>query len=401
MTEHPASDPSASALLPVVRVRAQRARPLFLGHPRLRRDSVGEPPVGLDGEPLVHGALVQVVAWEGQPIAPGLWCPEGADAVWLLPGLAEADRTATVGVDGWHAAILAAIARRPDPSRAGGSQEGQRLVHSTGDGLAGVWLDRLGPRWGLSLAGPAVTHELAIRIAVERVLGGDGWVRTDADDGVVEDLDAGADEAGQRVGDGGVPLSQRVWRARGSDWLAGRTLRRWARGAVGKSVLDGLPWPDFSVSALAHGATQATWVDGGHTIADPTARWWAAQSGVEVLSHTWSRMAQRAQDRQQTWDVVAGVATVPAGADSRAATRSIDQQAWSLLRLVAPQGLLALRLDGGQGDDEPWMQALAQAGAKLQRRVAVLERHRQDVDMPVMAAERETRPPLMLLVRVT
>jgi len=145
-------------------VKRGRAKPLWRGHPWVFRDSVAR----VEGAP-GPGDLVTVADERGRAIGAGFWSPESALAVRILaPG--EAGEL-TIDRAFFEQRLVRAVELREKTLDLPVTTDAYRVVHSEGDRLPGLVVDRLGDQLAVqfSTAGMHRRRELLLD-ALESVL---------------------------------------------------------------------------------------------------------------------------------------------------------------------------------------------------------------------------------------
>lgn len=131
------------APLPRVVIRRRSARPFFARHPWVFVTSIDR----VEGDP-APGDEVEVVSFEGQFIARGLFNPHSAIRVRLYRW-----DGGPIDDDFLAGAIRSAARWRAEGLGLGGPEAGVRLVFSEADGLSGLTVDRFGRRMAAQFTG--------------------------------------------------------------------------------------------------------------------------------------------------------------------------------------------------------------------------------------------------------
>jgi 23S rRNA (cytosine1962-C5)-methyltransferase len=245
------------------------ARSIRRGHPWLYRDALRPPP------PLADGALVQVMAPGGRPLARGFWDTESPIAVRILGDETVRDLGALVAPRVNDALLrrLAAIDRS--------QTDAFRWIHGEADGLPGVHADLYGAAVTVRFDGagarafyrslPAILRQvgagqkLVVSAVIERRRGPRGGAAAEEQEaavalhGTLPDGEFEVRENGLRFG---VDLAHGQ---KGGLFLDQRDKRALVRSlALGRRVLNLFGYTGgFSIYAAAGGAVQTTTVDIG------------------------------------------------------------------------------------------------------------------------------------------
>jgi len=118
-----------------IRIKAGRAKPLWRGHPWVFADSIER----IEGSP-AGGDLVTVKAPDGRTIGRGFYSPESAIAARILVH----DEETAVDAAFFQQRLEAARRLREDVLDLPVVTDGYRLIHSEGDRLPGLIVDRYG-----------------------------------------------------------------------------------------------------------------------------------------------------------------------------------------------------------------------------------------------------------------
>ena len=393
--------------LPLVVIRARKARPFFARHPWVFVTSIDR----VEGDP-EPGDEVRVVSQEGQFIARGLFNHRSAIRVRLYRWTDEPIDDAFL--DGL---LDRAIQLRSETLGLDGPGSAARLVFSEGDGISGLTVDRFDRYLSVQFTSLALDRrrDFLLDRLVERtgaagvILRGEkgipsqeglkvaeGWVRGTASDGPVEIVDGGVRygvdlATGQKTG---FFLDQRDNR---------RAVAGFARN---RRVLDLFCYTGgFALNACLHGgATSALGIDASKSAIDlATAN--AARNGI-----TSARF--EASDVFETLDALRGagetfglvICDPPKFAKH---PRAVDDAVRGYLRLnraalhvLEPGGILVTCSCSGLVDRGMFAAILGQTAELAGRSIQFLAQRGQAPDHPVSASCLETEYLKCVIARV-
>lgn len=364
--------------VPALHLRAGHVRPLWAGHPWLFAQGVER----VAGEPR-DGDEVRIIDAEGKPIARALYS-EGSAIVARVFSL-NADEPFSEGLVA--ARLRAAVALRAAEglpcAAAGAETTGYRLLHSEGDGLPGLIVDRLGDtlsaQWlteGVRRRRELITAVLLRETGAARVV-----ERGQGEGEVIEFM-----ERGLRYS-----LPPDVTQKTGY-YFDQRPLREWVeRAAAGRRVFDGHAFVgSMSLAAARGGARSVLTVESSA----PAAAAAAAHAALNGLGHLITveredvRVSLAAEGREGAFDLV--LLDPPPYAQRR---EHLDHALKGYAKLVelgaralAPGGLLVLSSCSAAVDLDALQRSLALGAAAAGRRAVVTERLFQGADHPVPAA---------------
>jgi 23S rRNA (cytosine1962-C5)-methyltransferase len=386
-----------------VRLRTGCERRILAGHLWIYEGDIDS----VSGEPK-PGDVVEVITHDGRWCGRGLHSPQSKIRVRLLTSGDE-----PIDAAFWNRRIGAAVARRRSVIS---GTTAYRLIHSEGDGLPGLIVDRYGPvlvmqaltvgmdqrREELAEAllrhtdaemiylrndAPARTHE---GLSLERgFLRGEGPLRVEITEGpgrFLIDI-----ERGQKTG-----------------WFCDQRDNRLAVASLakGRDVLDAFCHTGgFGTHAALGGARSVSGLDVSRSAVE-LARTHADLNGVAQVCEYREADAQQALKRlgrsRRRFDLV--ILDPPAFAKSRSVRgravegyRHVNALALSLIR---PGGLLVTCSCSHHVSEGDLCAAVESAARQGRRRIEIVERRGAGPDHPVLAAMPETRYLKCLIVKV-
>ena len=375
---------------PVVRLKPGHIQPVWAGHPWVFAQAVEEVRGGA-----TPGDTVRVEDPRGNFLGRGFYSPKSAIVVRVI----TRDQEIPLEAAFFHARLESALARRLRMGLGGEETDGYRLVHSEGDGLPGLIVDRfrdvlvvqlltIGMKVRENLVLSALTDLLAPKAIVDRTpessakaegfQRGEGVLRG-AFDGELVFRERGLDfrlpkELGQKTG---YYFDQRGLRARVESL------------SKGKRVLDAYGYVgSFALAAARGGATEVHSVDDSAIAIEVGATIARENKLSDVISFTKHDARNTLRDAHGSYDIV--VCDPPKLAASRAsrdqAQKAYAQLAQHATSAVRPGGLLVFCSCSAAVDLNALTRALALGAQRSNTTAVVLERHFQGFDHPVGAA---------------
>jgi 23S rRNA (cytosine1962-C5)-methyltransferase len=390
-------------------VRRGRAKPLWLGHPWVFAESVGEV---REGEGEAAPDVVRVVDEAGREIGTGLLSERSALRVRML---ALGEPVDAEDLLRRRVASAAALRGRlfPDPA----ATDAYRLVHSEGDGLPGLVVDRYGPVLSAQFAtAPMHRRRDALAAALLAATGARSLIARPAGFEEEEGIDpasvafaAGAPcpDAVEVVEEGmALRVSPREGQKTGhyADQRENRV--RAAEVAAGGEVLDLFCGTGgFSIQALRRGAASALAVDGSARAVEAAAAN-AALNGVgERLRATRGDVRAaladlRREGREFDLVVLDPPNLFPRHGPPEAAVKAHRETNVLAMVRVRPGGFLATFTCSARLDPTEFLGIVRAAARECRRSVAILRELSAGPDHPVSPGAREGRYLTGLLARV-
>jgi 23S rRNA (cytosine1962-C5)-methyltransferase len=393
--------------LPSVTLKAGHVQPVWAGHPWVYAQAVARVEGGAR-----PGDEVRVVDPRGNFLGRGFYSPKSAIAVRIL----TRDEKETLHAGFFQERIERAIARRRELSLPSTETDAFRLVHAEGDGLPGLVVDvfrdvcvvqitSLGMKLREELLFAALQRALAPRAIVDR---------SPAEAARLEGF-----EPGRGVVRGADPAGELVFSERGLTYrippelgqktgfyFDQRPLRaRIEQLSHGRRVLDAFSFVGtFALGAARGGAKEVLAVDES-AIAIEVGALIARENGFpERIRHVKedARTALARVGREGGWDLVICdppklAKTRGARTDALVAYRKLASLGASATR---PGGILVLCSCSAAVTLDALTRALALGARDAGRSAAVLERHFQGADHPVLAAFPEGLYLKSLIVRI-
>jgi 23S rRNA (cytosine1962-C5)-methyltransferase len=389
---------SSSVRYPTASLKPHREESLLNGHLWIFSGALQQPPHWIEA-----GGLVDVKSARGQFVARGYYNPHTDIAIRIL----TRDVEESIDAEFLQRRIRRAIALRQvfDPTQTNAC----RLIHSEGDGLPGLIVDRFADILVAQIhtAGMERLRPLLVE-ALMRETGARGLLfRNDIQsrkrEGLeIEEPSVGAGEVPAQVTirENGIQFLVDAWRGQKTGFfLDQRDQRQLSRKyAYGKRVLNCFSYTGgFSVyAALTSQETLVTSVD----ISAPaleTACQNFALNGLDPDRHQFLvadvfDYLEEAHRNQEQFDVVvldppAFAKTQNARAQALNAYRRLNLLGMQVLR---PGGILLTCSCSGVVSMKDLLDVLAQDARRLQRSVQFLETHKQSIDHPIHSAMPET-----------
>jgi 23S rRNA (cytosine1962-C5)-methyltransferase len=388
-------------------LKPRRARPFFARHPWVFESSIER----VSGEP-APGDVVDIVTFEGQSIARGLYNPTSTIRVrlyrWDDGPLDEAF---------WTNSLAAAVRLRTEIVGLAGDASACRLVFSEGDGLSGLTVDRY-DRWLAAQFTSLALHarrDLILRLLME-LTGAEGIIaRTERGIAQKEGLRSGEIFTVGSIPDQPVEfvehgLMYRVDLRSGPKtgfYLDQRLNRVAAAGYCrNKRVLDLFSFSGgFSLCAARHGAAATVLGVDSSVSAIELARQHAALNRIEncqFLVGDVPEVLERLRAEQQTFDVV--ICDPPKFARQ---AKDVERALKGYLRLnraavdaLVPDGILVTCSCSGLVGRELFTEVIGSVAEQTGRPIQILEQRGQPPDHPVSASCLETEYLKCLICRV-
>jgi len=374
-------------------LKPRRARPFLSGHPWVYTYSVAR----VLGDP-VAGDEVDVVSHEGQFIARGLYNP----ASTICTRLYRWDE-GELGVDFWSGKLGKASKLRVDVLRLPATTSAYRLVHSEGDGLSGLIVDRY-DRWLVAqFSSLALLRRREILLAqLMEVTGAEGIIaRPDRAVAAEEGLDrqdvflvGDAPPGPVRILENGLTFEVNLTAGQKTGFYCDQRDNRLAVAPFceGRRVLDLFCYSGaFSLHALRQGRAASTLGVDSSSTAIEQARRNAERNGLgqarfeggDVL-----KALERLRGGGDAFDVV--VCDPPKYArhagEVENALRGYRRLNQAAIEVLAPGGILATCSCSGLVGRGAFLEMLGQVAASSGRTIQVLEQRGQAPDHPVSAA---------------
>jgi 23S rRNA (cytosine1962-C5)-methyltransferase len=381
--------------LPTKRVilKPRRARPFFAGHPWVYTHSVAR----VEGDPRA-GDEVTLVSHEGVFIARGLFHPASMICTRLY---SWEDRA--LGPEFWRGCLEEAVRLRTEVLKLDDRTSAYRLVHSEGDGLSGLVVDRY-DHWLVaqfsSLALSRRREELAPMLL--ELTGAQGLIarpdRGTADDEGLDRQDvllSGSLPSGPVcITENGLSFEVNLGAGQKTGFYCDQRENRSAVAAFckGRRVLDLFCFSGgFSLAALRHGpAAQALGIDSSATAIDQ-ARRNLQRNGLEggiFEGGDVFKALDRLKQQGERFDVV--ICDPPryarTAADLDAALRGYRRLNLAALGVLAPGGILATCSCSGLVSRVAFTEVLGRVAEDTRRPIQILEQRGQGPDHPVSAA---------------
>lgn len=375
---------------PIVRLKPGHVQPVWTGHPWVFAQAIDDVRGGA-----TPGDVVRVEDPRGGFLGRGFYSPKSAIAVRVVTREAELPIDAAF----FRTRIHAALTRRLSLGLGDEATDGYRLVHSEGDGLPGLIVDRfrdvlvvqlltIGMKLREAMVLEALSDVIEPRAIVDRTpehsakaegfARGEGVVRGTFD-GELCFRERGFDfrlpkELGQKTG---YYFDQRGLRAR---------VEQLARG---KRVLDAYSYVGaFGLAAARGGARDVVCVDDSAIAIEVGATLARENKLPDVMAFAKHDARAALREAHSSYDLV--VCDPPRLAPSKA-SRDQAQKAYAELAKLAtsavkPGGLLVFCSCSAAVDMNALTRALAVGAQRSNTTAVVLERHFQGFDHPVGAA---------------
>ncbi len=405
-----------------LRLRRGHTKPLHAGHPWVFADAIDAAGSASEAE---AGAEVRVVDAQGQFMGRGYYSPDSAIAVRLLTRNDEPADEQLLG-----RRIDAAIALRhevlgfsnqPNPQvhNPKSLTTAYRLIHSEGDGLGGLVVDRYGPYLcvqlgtvGMDCRRDVVFDLLEKRLKPEGILDkSDRRIRAleKLPQPQTEPFRGRMPDAPIEVLERGLRMSVDLRPGKGQKtglYLDQRDNRcRFAEFASGKDVLDVFAYTGaFTLHAARAGATSLTLIEANEG-ALKAARENLARNGVEdadLICAEWSEGFHMLREKAMAFDLI--VLDPPKFTMRRDALqnalsgyRDLNAQVAPLLR---PGGILFTCSCSGNVTETDFERAVAAGLTHAGRRATLLERRGTGLDHPTLPGFDQGRYLKCLVLRV-
>lgn len=374
-------------------LKPRRARPFFAGHPWVYFHSVAR----VEGDPQ-PGDEVDLYSHEGRFIARGLYNPASTICTRLYRWEPEELDAAF-----WRGRLEAAVRLRSEILGLGGSTTAYRLVHSEGDGLSGLIVDRY-DQWLVALfTSLALYRRRELLLSLLRELTGVRGLVARPERSVAreEGLDrqdvlllGPVPTEPVEVVENGLTYEVALTEGQKSGFYCDQRGNRLAVAAYcqERRVLDLFCFSGgFSLNALRHGPAARTLGVDRSASAIAQARRNAARNGLEGASFQGGdvfKILDQLRSRGETFDVV--VCDPPKYArqasDLAAALRGYRHLNLAALEVLAPGGILATCSCSGLVDRRAFIEMLGGVAEEARRPIQILEQRGQGPDHPVSAA---------------
>lgn len=386
-----------------VRLRAGCERRILAGHLWIYEGDIDS----ISGD-LKPGDLVTVTAQDGHWCGQGLYSPQSKLRVRLLTSGHE-----TIDASFWDHRIAEAVARRRSVIS---GATAYRLVHSEGDGLPGLIVDRYGPvlvmqtlTVGMDQRREELGEVLLRHTGAEAI-----YLRNDAPARAHEGLPL---ERGFLRGEGPLRIEITegparflvdIERGQKTGWFCDQRDNRLAVAALAKErdVLDAFCHTGaFGTHAALGGARSVSGLDVSRSAVE-SARFHAELNGVAQICEYRQADAQQALKRlgrsRRRFDLV--ILDPPAFAKSRSVRgravegyRHINGLA---LNLIRPGGLLVTCSCSHHVSEGDLWAAVEAAARQARKRIEIIERRGAGPDHPVRLSMPETRYLKCLIIKV-
>jgi 23S rRNA (cytosine1962-C5)-methyltransferase len=375
---------------PTVRLKPGHVQPVWMGHPWIYAQAVDH----VEGGPIAGGE-VSVLDPRGNFLGRGLYSPGSAIPVRLL----VRDQTTRLDAAFFRHRLEQAIALRATLGLPSEHTTGFRLVHSEGDGLPGLVVDRFGDVLAVQFGTIGMKQREAELLGAlgdlvrPRAIVDRSSPRTAKTEGFVAAAGIVRGEAVETLSvlerdlrfDVPVGLGQKT-----GFYFDQRALRARVEAlAKGRRVLDAYCFiGSFAIAAARGGAAEVVAVDES-ALAIQVGAECAVQNGVaDRIKFTKGDARHALADAHGSFDLV--IADPP----RLAPTRSVLEQALvayaklaeNACRATRPGGLLVLCSCSAAVDLHALTRALAQGATRANVQAVVLERWFQGADHPVSAA---------------
>lgn len=393
--------------IPRVVLHPRRARPFYGRHPWVYAGAVA----AVEGEP-ADGDEVDLVSHAGNFVARGLYNAQSKIRVRLYSW--EPERP--LDRDFFRDRLAAALRLRESILGLGGPGKACRLVFSEGDGLSGLIVDRY-DRWlVMQFTGLGIAHRRALlaELLTELTAPAGIYQRTERAIGKLEGLELVDEPVWGEPPTGPVVVNEdgvrfRVNVAEGQKtgfYLDQRENRRAvALLARGRRVLDAFCYTGgFGLHAAVAGAASVVGVDVSEpalVLAAENAKLNSLDNVAFVQADVFDNLEARATAGERFGVVVLDppkfARTRNAVDDALRGYRRLQQLG---LRLLEPDGILAVCCCSGLITMEMLVEVLAQVAAEARREVQILDRRGQAADHPVSVACLESNYLKCLVARV-
>ena len=379
---------------PRVLLKAKRARPFFGMHPWVYAGAID----GIEGEPK-DGDVVDVVSHAGNFIARGLYNSQSKIRVRLYTWNADE----ALDADFFRRQLQSAIRLRRDILRLPGAC---RLVFSEADGLTGLVVEQFGGWLVVQFTSLAMAQrrEIFAELLTDLLKPVGIYLRTERGIGLLEGLELqdgplfGAAPAGPIViEEHGLRFQVNLTEGQKTGYYLDQRDNRQAvaRLAVGRRMLDAFCYSGgFSLHAVRAGASSALGIDASEP-ALHLARANAELNGLANVAFEKADVFGRL-DQLVAANELFGVIVLdpPKFARSRSAIdealRGYRRLLSQSLKLLEPDGVLAMCCCSGLITREMLHDLLAQEATRVKRPLQILESRGAAPDHPVSAACPET-----------
>jgi len=392
--------------LPRILLKAKRARPFFGMHPWVYAGAIDS----IDGDPK-DGDAVDLVSHVGNFIARGFYNSQSKIRVRLYTWSAEV----ALDADFFRRQLAGAIHLRRDMLQLMGPGRACRLVFSEADGLSGLTIEQYDRRLVVQFTSLAMAQrrEMFANLLTE-LLGPDGiYLRTERGIGLLEGLDL---QDGPLRGEAPGPivieengLRFQVNLAEGQKtgyYLDQRDNRQAvAKFAVGKRMLDAFCYSGgFGLHAVRAGAASALGIDGSDA-ALALARANADLNGITNIAFekadVFNRLDRFVEEKERFGVIVLDPPKFARSASAvDDAIRGYRRLIGQALKLLEPNGVLAMCCCSGLITREMLHDLLAQEAAQARRPMQILESRGAALDHPVSAHCPETNYLKCVICRV-
>jgi 23S rRNA (cytosine1962-C5)-methyltransferase len=382
--------------LPRILLKAKRARPFFGMHPWVYAGAID----AIEGEPK-DGDAVDLVSHVGTFIARGLYNSQSKIRLRLYTWSADV----ALDADFFRAQLENAIHLRRDILRLMGHGQACRLVFSEADGLSGLTIDQF-DRWLVvqftSLA-MAQRREMFADLLSE-LLQPDGiYLRTERGIGQLEGLDLhdgplrGSIPGPIVIEENELRLQLNLTEGQKTGYYLDQRDNRQAvaRLAIGRRMLDAFCYSGgFGLHAVRAGAASALGIDGSEA-ALALARTNAELNGLTKIAFEKADVFQRLDQLVEAHERFGVIVLDPpkfarSGSAVEDAMRGYRRLLVQALKLLEPDGILAMCCCSGLITREMLHELLAQEAAQIRRPLQILESRGAAADHPVSALCPET-----------
>lgn len=374
-------------------LKPRRARPFFAGHPWVYTHSVAR----VEGAP-EPGDEVDLISHEGQFVARGLYNPASTICTRLYRWEAG-----ELGRDFWRSRLEQAVRLRTEILKLNGVTTAYRLVHSEGDGLSGLVVDRYGDWLVAQFSSLALLRRRESFLDPLLELTGARGIVARPERGVAEEegldrqdvvLVGSVPAEPVEVVENGLTFEVNLAAGQKTGFYCDQRDNRRAVAAYGEGrrVLDLFCFSGgFSLNALRHGRAAITLgVDSSATAIDQ-ARRNAARNGLDHAAFEGGnvlKVLDKLKQRGESFDVV--VCDPPKFArhakDVENALKGYRRLNLAAIGVLAPGGILATCSCSGLVDRRLFSEMLAAVVEASGRPIQILEQRGQGPDHPVAAA---------------
>jgi len=372
-------------------------------HPCIYRAMIGAVSPGVQ-----PGALVFVYDPDGRPFGQGLYNPKARVPLRMVYHGAE-----PVGEEYFVQLLDRAVDLRVQQLRLADQTDAFRVVHSDGDGLSGLVVDRLGEvlsvqvhSLGVAQRLPAWLGHLHRRLGTRRTM-----VQVDEEIARLEGIQGleGLSDPLRtvRIREYGVRYEVDFSKGHKTGFFCDQreNRRRFALWVQGRSVLDLCCYTGgFALAAkVLGGASEVTGVDlDEHAIAQARRNANLNQVRIEWVHVDAFAYARQMQANRRRWQAVVldPPKFIPTRAELAAGRRKYEDLNSLALGLVEPGGLFVSCCCSGLLPGDEFEQIVIRAAHRLNRRLQVVDRTGAGPDHPVMSNCPESRYLTVLWARV-